>query len=144
MRTNQITTSEGGQDAGGSHAIKQSRGERYAPKYAARRERPLALDHVALGAFDESDNLGTLSRRDPKVIEGSKDVAHECRPVSLGYSHAFVGCLHVAACVVHGASGDVTQKVDQELQLAAEAIFAAVCPEASQQRVGHQAGNQVF
>src|SRR5207237_9539275 len=64
-------------------------------------------------------------------------------PILFGDTHAFVRNLHVPAGIQQGTAGAVTQKVDQELDFASYTVFAPVCPEASQPRVGHCPGNQV-
>src|SRR5271165_6222203 len=109
----------------------------FQPATASHERAGLCLDHVALRAFDEANNFRTLSRGDVKVVQGSADVSHESGPVGLADLHALVGRLHVAASVIHRTSGNVTEKVDEELKFAAQSIFAAVGPEASQERVCH-------
>src|SRR6266446_6123048 len=79
-----------------------------------------------------------------KVIQGRVDVVHERGPVVLADAHAPVRSLHVPARIEQGTASAMTQKVNQELYFASYAVFAPVCPEAPQARVGLEAGHQVI
>jgi hypothetical protein len=92
---------------------------------------------VAFGALDEANNRVLLGGGNPKVVQGRVDMQQERGPVVLGDAHTFVRNLHVPADVQYGTAGSVTQEVDQELDFAAYTVFAPVCPEASEARVGH-------
>jgi hypothetical protein len=51
--------------------------------------------------------------------------------------------LHVSPGVVHGATRIRTEKIDQELLFAGDAILSSMVPEAFQPRIRHEAWQQV-
>src|SRR5713101_6260107 len=64
-------------------------------------------------------------------------------PVVLADAHAPVGEHHVPAAIVDRSARARAEEVNQELLLAFDAVFAAMRPEASEQRIGPQPGQQI-
>src|SRR5205823_1989845 len=58
-------------------------------------------------------------------------------------AHPLMGNSHLATGVVHRAAGRRAQEIDQRLFLAGDAVPGAVLPETPEQRVGHQARQQI-
>jgi len=57
-------------------------------------------------------------------------------PVALVDAHASVSERHVTAAVVRWSARAGAEVVDEELFLALDAVFSAVCPEATELRIG--------
>src|SRR2546427_3772979 len=111
----------------------------------ATRSRPAAslLHDLLLQTLHEPHDFGLLPRGDSEVVERSVDVTQEALPVTLVDPEAAVGHLHVASDVIEWTAGGGAQEVDQELFLAAYAVFTPMLPEATELRVGDQPRQQI-
>ena len=64
-------------------------------------------------------------------------------PVALAYAHASVAKRRFPTAIVHRSASVRTEEVDQELILAHNPVLTAVRPEATELRIGSEAGQQI-
>jgi len=97
----------------------------------------LHFDNVSFQGLHEGDHLATLRLGNFKGIQGRIDMPHKRRPIGFTYLHSFMRNLHVPPGVVHGSPGTRTEKINQELFFALEAVLSSMFPETFQPRIRH-------
>src|SRR5579885_304135 len=101
------------------------------------------FDDVVLEALHHRDQFALLGGGHGELVQRSAGVVEKFRPIALADVHSMMDGSHVVAEVIDRSASPRTEKINQELQLALEAVDAAIRPKAAKLRVRLQAAEEI-